>query len=350
MTTMKVKQVNSGPDRQALQDPGLNDAWRSLESSGSSHGEVRRRLPSPPSQDRFALVNFTSGRRRGLLFRAPAQLSEIQEILPPVAGLDISLIDAGGGILELRVLESAAEVTSVFKALARDITGSADGLEAGKLIRSIVRRLALWQGFFSVAHRGLSAQAQAGLVAELLTLRDYFIPYAGAERATISWFGPERALQDFCDGRLAVEVKSTSSTGSRHVTIANERQLDLVQTETFLLATYSLDIRGDGIGFKLPSLVADVRAAISGHEQASLTLEARLIRSGYIDEHSDQYTNTFEVRKKQWLEVRDDFPRITEADLPKGVNQVSYKIDLESCGPWVLSADDVLEVFGRTYA
>lgn len=346
-----MTQVNSAHNNGEVQDVDLSDAWKSLESSHSSHGEIRRRLPSPPNQDRFVLITFTSGQRRGLLFKAPAELSEIQTTLPPVAGLDISLIDAGAGYLELRILESAAEVTSVFKALARDITDSVDGLNADELIRAVVRRLALWQGFFSVAHNGLlSAPAQAGLVAELLTLRDYFIPYAGAERAAISWFGPQRALQDFCDGKFAVEVKSTSSTGSRHVTIANERQLDLVQTETLLMVAYSLDIRGDGIGFKLPSLVDDVRNAMNGNEQARLTLEARLIRSGYINEHSGRYTSTFEVRKRQWLEVRDDFPRITEADIPKGVSQVRYKIDLESCGPWFLSTDNVLEVFGRTYA
>lgn len=347
---MKVKQVSRGHADGAVRDLDLNDAWKSLESSHSSHGEVRRRLPSPPGQDHFALISFASGQRRGLLFKAPGHLAEIQPLLPLVAGLDISLADVGAGNLELRVLESASEVTSVFKALARDVTGSVHELQAGELIRSVVRRLALWQGFFSVAHQGLSTQAQAGLVAELLTLRDYFIPYAGAERAAISWFGPERALQDFCDGRLAVEVKSTSSTGSRHVTITNERQLDLVQTETLLMVAYSLDVRGDGIGFRLPNLVAEVRDAMNGNEQARLILEARLIRSGYIDEHSARYTSTFEVRKKQWLEVRNDFPRITEADLPTGVSHVSYKIDLESCGPWVLFADDVLEVFRRTFA
>ena len=344
-----MKQVSSCHVEGEVQDLELNDAWKSLESSHPRHGEVRRRLPSPPDQDHFALISFTSGQRKGLLFKASGHLADIQPLLPLVAGLDIRLADVGAGNLELRVLESASEVTSVFTALARDVTSSVHGLKGGALIRSVVRRLALWQGFFSVAHQGLGTQAQAGLVAELLTLRDYFIPYAGAERAASSWFGPERALQDFCDGSLAVEVKSTSSTGSRHVTITNERQLDLAQTETLLMAAYSLDVRGDGIGFRLPSLVTEVRDAMKDDEQARLTLEARLIRSGYIDEHSARYTNTFEVRKKQWLEIRTDFPRITEADLPAGVSHVSYKVDLESCGPWVLLADDVAEVFRRTY-
>ncbi|WP_347877638.1 PD-(D/E)XK motif protein [Paenarthrobacter sp. MSM-2-10-13] len=342
--------MNSGLRIGRSDDINLDQAWKALELSQPSQGEVRRRLPSPLGQDCFALVSFTSGMRRGLLFKAPGRMHEIQPFLPSVAGLEISLVGAGVGALELRILESASEVTSVFKALARDVTASINGVNAQALIKSVVRRLALWQGFFSVARQGLSVTSQAGLVAELLTLRDYFIPYAGAERAADSWFGPEHALQDFCDAQLAVEVKSTSTTGSRHVTIANERQLDPVQTETFLLAAYSLDVRGDGIGFKLPSLVADVRNAMNGVEQARLALEARLIRTGYIDEHSGQYTNTFEVRKRQWLAVRDDFPRITEADIPQGVSHVSYKIDLESCGPWVLSADEVLEVFRRTYA
>ncbi|MDT0195707.1 PD-(D/E)XK motif protein [Arthrobacter sp. AB6] len=342
--------MNSRLEPYHSDDVDLDAAWKSLESSRSSIGEVRRRLSSPPGQDRFALISFTSGRRRGLLFKAPGELKEIQPGLPSVAGLDIRLIDVGGGNLELRILESASEVTSVFRALARDITNCVEGTKAGALIKQVVRRLELWQGFFTVARQGLAAQAQAGLVAELLTLRDYFIPYAGEEKAADSWFGPERALQDFCDSQLAVEVKSTSSTGSRQVTIANERQLDLVQTETFLMAAYSLDIRGDGIGFKLPSLVADVREAMNGNEHAKLTLEARLIRSGYIDDHSGQYTNTFEVRKRQWFEIREDFPRITESIIPHGISHVSYKIDLESCGPWVLSAGDVLDVFRRTYA
>lgn len=346
---MKVKTMNSRLRRSAVQEFSLSEAWESLESKPSSDGEFRRRLPSPPDQDHFALINFTSGERRGLLFRAPGRLIEVQQILPDVLGLDISLAESDEGQLELRILESPAEVTSVFKALARDIVAAVDGVESRVLITSVARRLELWQGFFSVAQHGLSERAQAGLVAELLTLRDYFIPYAGAERAAVSWFGPERALQDFCDGELAVEVKSTSSTGSRHVTIANERQLDLIQTKSLLMATYSLDVRRDGIGFKLPGLVADVRSAMVDSEQGRLTLEARLIRSGYLDNHAPRYTSTFEVRRRQWLEIRDDFPRITETDLPNGVSQVSYKIDLEPCGPWVLSADEVLETFRRIY-
>ncbi|MCO4239477.1 PD-(D/E)XK motif protein [Pseudarthrobacter sp. MDT3-28] len=342
--------MNSQSEGASAEHLGLDEAWRTLESRPSSQGEFRRRLPSPQDQDHFALMNFSSGERRGLLFKARGPFATIQPNLPEVAGLDISLADSENGAIELRILESAAEVTSVFKALARDITSSVKGVESTMLINAVVKRLELWQGFFSVAHQGLSVQAQAGLVAELLTLRDYFIPYAGADKAVVSWFGPERALQDFCDGRLAVEVKSTSTTGARHVTISSERQLDLIQTETLLLVAYSLDVRQDGMGFRLPNLVADVREAMNGNEYARLTLEARLIRSGYINEHAGRYTNTFEVRRRQWLEVRDDFPRITEADLPEAVSQVKYKIDLESCGAWVLSADDTLDVFRRKYA
>lgn len=342
--------MNSSWNTRRSESDDLDEAWKSLESNPSSGGEIRRRLSSPKGQDRFALVNSTFGKRRGMHFKAPGRLREVQPLLPSIVGLDITLADAGGGDLELRILESPSEVTSVFKTLARDITDAVFGVSSATLIRIVVRRLVLWQGFFSAARQGLSVTAQAGLVAELLTLRDYFIPYAGEERAADSWYGPERALQDFCDTKLAVEVKSTSSTGSRHVTIANERQLDKVQTQTFLMAAYSLDVRRDGIGFSLPTLVSDVRDAMKGNEHAKQTFEARLIRTGYIDEHSSRYTSTFEVRKRQWLDVREDFPRITESNLPQGISQVSYKVDLESCGPWVLTAGEVSEVFRRTYS
>jgi hypothetical protein len=156
-------------------------------------------------------------------------------------------------------------------------------------------------------------------------------------------------LQDFADDRLGVEVKSVSSTGPAIVTIANERQLDERLVGELLLAVYKLDIRETGEGLTLPGKIEAVRKHLAGYESASALFEAKLISSGYSDAHQAKYVHRMTIRSADWFRVAGSFPRITEQELPAGVSQVSYKVNVESCREWALEPEMAIETIRRAH-
>ena len=57
----------------------------------------------------------------------------------------------------------------------------------------------------------------------------------------------------------------------------------------------------------------------------------KLTNVGYFEHHRPQYQNiSFLIREEEFFCVEDDFPRIEEKDLMKGVGDVKYSIVFSS--------------------
>lgn len=327
----------------------LDLLWSSLEAEADYPGLFTRRLTSAPDRDVFVFWEGGKQGRKGLSISAAGALEEVTARLPDVYGLDTGVSVPVPGRVELRIAESRGAVSSVFETLIEDVVKTLSADVAKDALVTVCRRLDLWKHFFAVGRNGLSLNQQAGLFAELTVLIDVMCPAIGEESAAHAWYGPAGALQDFADDRLGVEVKSVSSTGPAIVTIANERQLDERLVGELLLAVYKLDIRETGEGLTLPRKIEAVRNHLAGYESALAMFEAKLIRSGYSDAHRAKYVHRMTIRSAHWFRVAGSFPRITEHELPPGVSQVSYKVNVESCQEWALVPEMAIETIRRAH-
>jgi hypothetical protein len=59
-----------------------------------------------------------------------------------------------------------------------------------------------------------------------------------------------------------------------------------------------------------------------------------LLEAGYLDEQAHLYSRGYVLRSFHAFEVKEGFPRLLEEDLPTGVGEVSYSIDLAMAKPY----------------
>jgi hypothetical protein len=87
--------------------------------------------------------------------------------------------------------------------------------DEGLAVDALRVRVEHWQRFMERAGEGLSASGQLGLYGELSFLRALVMAGCGPRKAIDGWRGPLSANHDFMYGKVAVEVKSTSSNSMR---------------------------------------------------------------------------------------------------------------------------------------
>lgn len=170
----------------------------------------------------------------------------------------------------------------------------------------------------------LGIEQLAGIFGELTVLNSLLDLRADL---LASWKGPLHAPQDFIVGSHAIEVKATVSSEGRTVRIHG---IDQLAAPSGGLMLWWLRLSTAGVdGIALPELIESTAARV-GRPQDLWQL---LARSGYFMADADRYGGIrFTVLDEAHYLVGEDFPRIVStsltADLPAGVSDVRYAIDL----------------------
>lgn len=325
--------------------------WRELEvealTSGNS-GWLTRFAKSDPSQP--LLVGLEVGpKRRALLLPLPSESIPRKNDWPQCKGLEIFQGTIHGSpFLGVRLNNSGD--AEVFSALAEDVAPRvANSASPQEAVDALMGRLRKWQKFLASGLNVLSPQAVKALYGELITMLELLAPAVGSAAAIQAWVGPQRAHQDFQFAGVAVEVKTTASKGPQIVRVSSERQLDTIGVGSLFLYVVSLDERsteGDenSDGETLPEVVQRLRHATASNAAERDLLEDRLLEAGFRSADADHYhTRRFAVRNRSLFEVKDGFPRITEADLPSGIGEVVYSLSLSACDPFAVGLERLSE-------
>lgn len=287
---------------------------------------------SAPAHVYLAIAEPSGCRVLVLAFADAIDVSAIRTIR--LRGLDVSV--SPFPIDDLQSSVSLATRSTVynglFARLVEDLLGAIEGAASQTgVLEAAATRLGNWQRFLeNVDPDGLSVEAQAGLFGELWFLTEHLIPLLGPSAVT-AWQGPLRAIQDFQARDWAIEIKTTRQAAPAAVRIANERQLQGDGLTTLALVLVALEQRSDGSP-TLVDMVANARAGLVPGTAVSAEFEDRLLSAGYQDEQADLYVgNAFALRWVLCSLVSEDFPRITEHDLPPGVGDVSYSVAVDAC-------------------
>lgn len=325
--------------------------WNELaaESPHGSSGIAFRRLPEAGSCGLRLLLQQPNG-CRGLAIDLKTEALPAKLRLENTEGYRVEILTESGGSRSTTVtlISAAVEFNDVFGQMIEEVVNeSSHHDDQRSAIVGVSRRLDAWAQFFRrLGHRGLSIEAQRGLFAELLVLRDYLLVSCDVEAATEAWTGPSGRPHDFIRPHVSLEVKSTIGAAAGSIEIASARQLDeLTAGRRLILVVHYLEPVPTGAQ-SLPELVSDLarRVATAGtHAQTSFRDGLRA--AGYEENASLHYSNTRLVsRSVQTFDVTYGFPRLLEKDIPPGVEGVRYRVLLGACDRFRIANQEVLQL------
>lgn len=233
----------------------------------------------------------------------------------------------------------------IFSTLSEDLIQQiSDIIHESELIKLLFLRLEKWSLMFEkMNQQGLLDEAQRGLYGELYFLRKFLQNIPNADYCINSWKGTEKSVQDFQFADWAVEIKTTHGKNQQKLHISSERQLDISLVPNIFLIHYSLEVRQNH-GETLNDVVDSLFEMLSDRPATYNLFQLKLLESGYFDNHRDIYAETgYSIRQENIYRITDDFPKITEAQIPSGVGDVRYSLIVSANEDWILSEEILFE-------
>ncbi len=328
----------------------LQDIWQELERDtySVSSGYLTRRVTPASAHDMYLAVEKPANMRL-FMIRVRRASIEPSVIFPASKGFEVRKVvmpdyDKGHVALQLVLIDS--HYNDIFSVLVQDIIDRIAPLpNEQKVIEVFISRLQQWQSFLKKGHPViLGEEAQRGLYGELDFLRQYAIPYLGAEVALASWLGPRNYPQDFRFGNIAIEVKTSIAKQHQKIFITSERQLDEAGVGDIYLYHLSLEVR-QGSGETLPELIFRIRDLFHDRPVVTDIFETLLFEAGYLGVNSSYYEKTGYIKREvNFFKVAETFPRIIEKDLRNGVGDVHYSITVAECRHFAVNESDILAI------
>lgn len=238
------------------------------------------------------------------------------------------------------------EHKDIFSVLCEDlILNIAVEANERKVISEVLDRFEKWKSLFSkVGSQGLRPEEQRGLYGELYFLRRFLQTNNDLYSVIKSWVGSEKQIRDFQSGNWAVEVKTTNGNNHQKVFISSERQLDSTNLENLFLYHISLEQQQNS-GETLNDLVDSIFDILRSETIALNKFKNKIYEVGYFDSQRNIYeVNGYHIRQDVFYKVENDFPRILENDIRKGVGDVKYSIILSRCTPFLTEESKVFEI------
>lgn len=224
--------------------------------------------------------------------------------------------------------------------ILEDIKNSVTENEAIATTLNVVSK---WKKLFDkINFNGLSLEQQKGLIGELLFLNYLLNNTKTSANAVNAWTSVEQEFQakDFTLGSVGVEIKFTSSKQPR-IRVSNERQLDAENLSELFLVLYLAEAVKDN-GFSLNSLVEQTRQKFSIEEERSI-FNAKLQLNGYFDEDKEHYGKMYSHKKIFVFAVTPQFPKIVKDQLPLGIYDTSYSIEISAVENFIVKTETILQ-------
>lgn len=325
----------------------INQIWNELEEDKSlSRGLLLRRYSATTLSDVFVAfqqpenirciaLRIQSGKKINLL-----HYSNLKDIRITVTSDDR---DSTRELLLIALLNK--QHNEVFATLAEDLINQIANVNEDILIKVVLNRFEMWKALFDkVASEGLSREEQQGLYGELYFLRKCILRTDDLLKPVQSWLGTERELRDFQSDGWGIEVKTTIGNNHQKIFISSERQLDTRNLNNLLLFHLSLEAQKNH-GETLNQIVNTIVELLSSDVVAQIQFQAKLLQGGYFSDHASIYDITgYQIRGESFYSVRDNFPRIEETEIRRGVGDVKYSIILSEQSDYLIKEDFVFEI------
>jgi hypothetical protein len=279
-----------------------------------------------------------------------------------VVGYAVDLIPSqkwSGGLFEgysvavrLKYSEGAWIFTGIVQSLLLHIAESEEEEQLQKLFSSLSDLKGFFEG--NIESRPLSLEKQQGLWAELWLL-DQLLHESwdeGKVDVVDSWLGPIRGAQDFKWLDSAIEVKACLGEKSL-INVSSLEQLDSSELEHLYLSVIRLVLSDSDSdkGLTLYGIVEKVRESIGVEACARSAFEARLLMSGYKEEHAlTNYAKVaLEVKQTQEFLVSESFPCLSKTNTPSSLRRASYRMDVEDGSLESFAVNEKMNYYGELF-
>jgi hypothetical protein len=291
--------------------------WRSIPISLEGNCQLQAARHFPDNVEAL-LIGFTS------------IILPVTSKLPQAQGFNVERITIGASDRWLALVKHPHGSLELFSRMVVDIADTlAKHAESSELhlYQLFIGRIHAWQAFMKKGHDTLSPSSELGLVGELRFLEvllDAELPFYLAVDA---WKGPIHGLHDFELGTGAIEVKSTLASCGFAASIMSLEQLDDSLRHPLFVCGCRFSIAAGGL--TLPQRVSALRERLAIDSLALIRFNNVLLYAGYLDSHSEYYVRIFLNAGISFLQVDSTFPRLVPGNVPSGIRQVRYEIDLD---------------------
>jgi hypothetical protein len=245
--------------------------------------------------------------------------------------------------IELYIYLLDNELKDIFSLFIQNILEDiAQSITESEAITTTLNVVSKWKKLFDkINFTGLTLEQQKGLIGELLFLNYLLANKKTSANAVNAWTSAEEEFQskDFTLGSVGVEVKFTSSKQPR-IKVSNERQLDAENLSELFLVLYSTEAVKDN-GISLNSIIEQTRGNISTEEERSV-FDGKLQLNGYFDVDREYYNKMYSIKKTFAFVVTSDFPKIVKNDLPLGIYDTSYSIEISAVENLIIEPEQIL--------
>ncbi|MGO9380076.1 MAG: PD-(D/E)XK motif protein [Dissulfurispiraceae bacterium] len=324
----------------ALADcPDVKDGWRTIPIATHLSCRVLAGRHYPGNEEAI-MVGFRS-----------AKISS-SEHLPEGQGFLVFKLDEepdvnGGDWLAL--IRQPAGSLEIFTMMALDIISTLEASEdqgSDGLLGTFLARIRAWQNFMQRGKDGiLGPEAEIGLHGELIVLSLLLRAGVVPRKAVDAWHGPKDGLHDFYIGTGAIEVKTTTSQDSFPTVISCLDQIDNHLVTPLYLA--GVRLRVDESGKNLRELVEEIGLLLARDSLLAVSFDILLLHAGYSLAVSKRYTRRFIHSKTMILEVDEEFPKLSRRNVPTGILEARYQMDLDRISAESVSMKDVLRSLGE---
>lgn len=228
-----------------------------------------------------------------------------------------------------------SDLRDIFTKFIEDVVKAVEScVSENQAVQETVRVILKWKKLFDkIAFGGLSAEAQKGLIGELLFF-DLLLD-RGYEPAEIlkSWTADEYKDKDFIIGSDGYEIKFTASKKPL-LRISSERQLDTQTLNSLTLVLYIADeVIEDGISLNI--MVNRINSKLRNDVLANETFNNCLGGLGYLVEDAEHYNRMYKIKKSNFYRISKQFPKIIPVELMPGIKEVAYCIELSAAEPFL---------------
>ena len=318
----------------------IKSIWESQKSTGDII--IKTKIDEVPQLDCFAATNHITGQH--LYIMSVSENIVIPELRNyRFKGVEIyCLPNETETSFELYIYLLDNDLKDIFSLFIQNILEDLiKGTTENEALTITLNVISKWKKLFDkINFSGLSLGQQKGIIGELLFID--FLLKNGIMPSKIlkAWSGADYDDKDFTFGPTGIEIKLTSAKLPK-IQITSERQLDTKNLDSLFLILYATEEVKEN-GFSLNSLIEQIQKNILTTEERTFFNE-KLLLLGYREDDQEYYNKMYSLKKVYGFRVSADFPKIIKSQLPLGIFNTSYSIELSAIENFILETEIILQ-------
>lgn len=244
---------------------------------------------------------------------------------------------------ELNIYLLDNDLKDIFSLFIQNILEDiAESVTENEAVTKTLNVISKWKKLFDkINFNGLSIEQQKGLIGESLFINHLLDHQKSSSTILNGWTGPDFEDKDFVFGAIGIEIKLTSSKYPK-LKITNEGQLDAQNLNELFLILYTVeDVKENG--FTLNSLIDQIQEKLSANIDELKFFNERLMLLGYFEDDKEHYNKMYSLKKIYTYSVSEEFPKIIKSQLPIGVYNTSYFIELSAVENFSVEMEEITQ-------